>query len=368
VRSSLEGQVNVFETEVRQQVALKDTAKLGRSILETEPDGASAAAYRSLAHEVLVALGEEEATPPPMVEVEEEVVEPAVVSAPPKGIALFVPSFETFVQEGWPQWLGSAASSSTPRLDGQRYRPNRLAQARAAVVEHRFEDAARQASHVLSDAAGCLMSLRILAWAQLELGDERAVASFERCVELDPEDARAEVGQAIWHQQREHEAAAVAHWLRAWELDPHNQLIRRALVRLTGDLPDSLLAEGIGLLRVGRWDEAAEVLRQVLAANPSDTAANLGLIAAWRALGARRQADELAIAVHTLAPSCIKGLLYVAAMQEAEGRKLRSRDLLARAEQADPGLVLFADVAHELFALPVPAETRASRPTLASAG
>jgi chromosome partitioning protein len=116
VRSSLEGQVNVFQTEVRLHVALKDTARLGRSILETEPTSPSAAAYRGLAREVLVALGEAEAEPEVVAapEPQPELVlvaaaaEP-IAAEPPKGIALFAPSFETFVQEGWPQWLGSAS-------------------------------------------------------------------------------------------------------------------------------------------------------------------------------------------------------------------------------------------------------------------
>ena len=255
-------------------------------------------------------------------------------------------------------------------LDLHRQRPTLLAQARTAVVEHRFDEAARLVYQVLKDAPNWLVALRILAWAQLELGDERALTTFQRCAALDPEDARAEVGQAIWHQQREHEAEAVAHWVRAWELDPHDQPIRRALVRLTGELPESLLAEGIGLLRVGRWEEAAEVLRQVRAANPKDAVASLGLIAAWRALGARRQADDLAIALHNLAPTCGKGMLYVVAIEEAEGRTLRGRELLARAEQADPGLVLFGDLARELFPSPAAPDGqsfRASRPALASA-
>ena len=250
-------------------------------------------------------------------------------------------------------------------LDLHRQRPDLLARARSAAVEHRFDEAARVAHQILTKSRGCLVALRVLAWAQLELGEEGALATFERCTELDPEDARAEVGQAIWHQQREHEAEAVAHWIRAWELDPHNQPIRRALVRLTGELPDSLLADGIGLLRVGRWEEAAEVLRQVRSTNPSQVAANLGLITAWRAVGSYGPANDLAIAVHNMAPACIKGLLYVAAIEEAEGRTLRGRELLARAEQADPGLVLFGDLARELF--PVPEPVRASRPALASA-
>jgi tetratricopeptide (TPR) repeat protein len=254
-------------------------------------------------------------------------------------------------------------------LDPQRQRPNLLDQARAAAVDHRFELAASLAQRVLGEASICLPALRVFAWAQLELGDERALATFGRCAELDPEDARAEVGQAIWHQQREQHEQAVAHWLRAWELDPHNQPIRRALVRLTGELPESALAEAIGLLRLGVWDQAAELLRQLQRepAHRSDPAVSLGLITALRALGAHRQAEDLAVSLHATAPACVKGLLYVAAIEEAEGRTLRGRELLARAEQADPGLVLFGDLARELSLVPAaPDCLRAGRPTLAS--
>src|SRR5262249_21673473 len=66
VRSSLAGQVNVFETEVRLHVALKETAKAGRSILDYDPNSRSAEAYRHLAREVLAACGDTaaEAYPP----------------------------------------------------------------------------------------------------------------------------------------------------------------------------------------------------------------------------------------------------------------------------------------------------------------
>jgi chromosome partitioning protein len=113
VRSSLEGQVNVFATEVRLHVALKDTAKLGRSILETDPSSRSAAAYRSLAHEALVALGEE--VPEPLLAAVAESAPSATMGRgapldpPLKAIGIFAPRFETFVQEGWPQWLGIAS-------------------------------------------------------------------------------------------------------------------------------------------------------------------------------------------------------------------------------------------------------------------
>jgi chromosome partitioning protein len=61
VRSSLAGQVNVFETEVRLHVALKETARAGRSILDFDSSSPSANAYRRLGREVLAVCGDEPA-------------------------------------------------------------------------------------------------------------------------------------------------------------------------------------------------------------------------------------------------------------------------------------------------------------------
>src|SRR5882672_12768828 len=140
---------------------------------------------------------------------------------------------------------------------------NQIADARRSVMDHRFHEAAAQASAVLSHLPSCLSALRVLAWAQLELDDDKALETFERCAAFDPEDALAYVGQAIWYQQRRQDDAAVRHWVRAWELDPQNQAIRRVLVKLTGELPESALADAIGLLRASREDEAAEILRRL---------------------------------------------------------------------------------------------------------
>src|SRR5579864_8320862 len=96
---------------------------------------------------------------------------------------------------------------------------NLIAAAREAAFEQRFEDAARAASSVLERLPTCLAALRISAWAQLELDDDRALASFQRCLEHDPEDALAHVGQAIWYQHHDQDERAVAEWTRAWELD-----------------------------------------------------------------------------------------------------------------------------------------------------
>jgi tetratricopeptide (TPR) repeat protein len=167
---------------------------------------------------------------------------------------------------------------------------NLIADARAAALARRFDRAAELATRALDSLPSCLAALRILAWAQLELGDDSALATFESCTAIDPEDALAHVGQAIWHQRRGETEAAIHAWERAWELDPHNQSIRRALVKLTGELPESLLADGIGLMRADRPDEAAEVLRQLglsdVESSPGRATGALGDLAAEKVIEA----------------------------------------------------------------------------------
>ena len=244
-----------------------------------------------------------------------------------------------------------------------------IAEARGAAFEHRYDLAERLASGVLDRLPTCLAALRILAWAQLELDaddEPTALATFQQCVALDPEDPLAYVGQAIWYQQRRDNHAAIRMWVHAWELDPENQAIRRALVKLTGDLPESVLADATGLLRAHREDEAADLLRQ-LRRERDDSAVALKLISALWGSGAQREAFELAVAVHTSHPQSVKAALYVAALEDRAGRTLRSREAIARAEQVDPGLTLFADLVRQIGLENALDQHRASRTPLAAA-
>jgi chromosome partitioning protein len=110
VRSSLDGQVNVFDTEVRLHVALKETAKAGRTILEFDPSSPSAEAYRALGREVRAVLGDGVEPEPREAPPAEAVVE-AVPAAQPESAPIVLaeaPPFETFLAGAW-AWLGSAS-------------------------------------------------------------------------------------------------------------------------------------------------------------------------------------------------------------------------------------------------------------------
>ena len=71
----------------------------------------------------------------------------------------------------------------------------------------------------------------------------------------------------------------------------------------------------------------------------------MSALAAW---GAQHEAAQLALAVYTRGGQSVKAALLVAALEDRAGRTLRSREAIARAEQADPGLVLFADVVRQV--------------------
>jgi tetratricopeptide (TPR) repeat protein len=240
---------------------------------------------------------------------------------------------------------------------------NLIAEARGAAFDHRFDDAARHATAVLDRLPTCLVALRILAWAQLELDDDAAQATFEECAEYDPEDALAHVGQALWYQQREQNDAALREWVRAWELDPQNQAIRRGLVKLSGELPESAFADAIACLRDYRYSDAVQGLQPLR----GDVAADSALMTALWNAGAHRQAFDLALAVHTRHPRNAKAALFVAALEDRNGRTLRSREAIARAEQIDPGLHMFGDVVRQVGLQTALDLHRASRAPVAAA-
>jgi Tfp pilus assembly protein PilF len=232
-------------------------------------------------------------------------------------------------------------------------------------MDHRFDEAAARASAVLSYLPSCLSALRVLAWAQLELDEDDALDAFERCAAFDPEDALAYVGQAIWYQQRRQDAAASRLWVCAWELDSANQMIRRALVKLTGELPESQLADAIGLLQAGSADDAADILRR-LRTQRSDPTVELALISALWASGAHGEAFDLAASVHSTGSQSVKAVLFVAALEDRAGRTLRTREAIARAEQVDPGLTLFAKVVRQVGLQPALDLHRSTRTPLAA--
>jgi chromosome partitioning protein len=116
VRASLHDQVNVFQTEVRLHVALKETAKAGRSILDYDTSSPSAEAYRRLGAEVLAVCGDlptpiESSSTTNILELPIHFAvaadrAPEVLTVRPRRSE--IPSFEDFVAERSQGWLGAS--------------------------------------------------------------------------------------------------------------------------------------------------------------------------------------------------------------------------------------------------------------------
>lgn len=123
VRASLAGQVNVFETEVRLHVALKETAKAGRTILDYDTHSPSAEAYRRLGSEVLVACSDTPSLSVAVLKTADRAAAPENLLALPvlagvapdlqpvvaRRVLADAPQFEAFVVEGWQRWLGASS-------------------------------------------------------------------------------------------------------------------------------------------------------------------------------------------------------------------------------------------------------------------
>lgn len=212
-----------------------------------------------------------------------------------------------------------------------------LIAAREAAGGGSFEDARQIAADVLGSNPNCLLALRIRGWAELELGDPGAFETFNSCAAIDPLDPMAELGMAMAEEDRGQVEPALRHFLRAFEMDAADQRIRLEIRRLGAELPETHLADGLSLLAEGGVERAIEHLRAASASDPDDPSARLALARALWQVGAREQVANLCTSLLASYSHCLEALIYLVAAELAQGRTLRTRELLARVEAVDPG-------------------------------
>ena len=130
-------------------------------------------------------------------------------------------------------------------------------------------------AHGLAAYPSCLAAHRILGEAHLELGDARpATDHFEQTLAVDPLNVVARLGLGVASEEQKDYAAAYAHYLHAWEINPALDQVRDELVRLRGLLgvEDRLHPTRAGLAgihaRGGQLQRAANEWRAVLAVEP----------------------------------------------------------------------------------------------------
>lgn len=234
------------------------------------------------------------------------------------------------------QAIQNKAQAATPA--------ERLQAARKAALEGVYSLAAELSREVLTEHPHALLALRLLAWSEMELEEGTPEETFRACLEVDAEDAVAEVGLALTAERRKDDAEARLHLLRAYELDPTLEGLADQLRRLGADLPDGPLVDGMRKLRAGDLGAAATAFRMAAVMHRPDLAARLALATAIWPLGGRDQVENICSDVLTTHPNCLKALLYLLALAVERRRTLQVRELLQRVMDVDPGLLLSRDI------------------------
>lgn len=198
-----------------------------------------------------------------------------------------------------------------------------------------------------------LVVQRLLGEVYLALRKPReALGALERALAGDPDDARACCARAIVHQIHGDSTAALAWYRRACEIKPDDAMLRSAYHELATHLNQpAYRPTSVGLarlyLRGDLFAHAQHEWEAILAQQPDRLDAQVGLAeTCWRA-GETQRAGEIAHRIVANIPSCVKGLLIVAALEHAAGNDAEAGRLLQRAAELDPerrtGRTLYAD-------------------------
>lgn len=215
-----------------------------------------------------------------------------------------------------------------------------LRSARTEALRGQFQRAAELSRTVLVTHPQALLALRILAWSDLELAQQTAAERFEACLAVDPEDAIAEVGLGLVEETAGRDREALAHFTRAYSLDPTLERTTREIERLGGALPTSHTVTGMRALREGDLAVAANELRKASALKPPDPAVRLALALAIWQLGGRQQIENICVDILSTHPNCLKALLLLLVVASEWKRSLQMRDYLARIVALDPGALV----------------------------
>jgi tetratricopeptide (TPR) repeat protein len=108
---------------------------------------------------------------------------------------------------------------------------------------------------------------------------DASLPEWQKAVELNPDDAAAEMGLGGALAQTGRAGEAIAHYQRAMEIDPRN--------------PGPYAQLGVTLARMGRFDDAISNLEKALAINPADAGSQRNLCAAL-AMMAERSSEAIA--------------------------------------------------------------------------
>jgi tetratricopeptide (TPR) repeat protein len=231
---------------------------------------------------------------------------------------------------------------------------DRVRAAEAEIANGRAERALAHCQALQARYPRALVVQRLLGEIYLAMNrPEEALAAMERVLAADPDDARACCARAIAHQMLGDRTAALTWYRRACEIRPEDNMLRQAYRELAtplGQQPYQMSSAALArqFLRGDLLLHADHEWRAVLAREPDRLDALVGLAEAqWRAGDAARAAHAARRAL-AQAPSCVRGLLILAAVEHWSGHETEARDLLRDAAALDPerrmGRALYGDL------------------------
>lgn len=198
-----------------------------------------------------------------------------------------------------------------------------------------------------------LAAQRALGEVYLTLRKPReALGALDRALAGNPEDTRAYCARAIVQQIQGDPTAALAWYRRACDITPDDQVLRGAYAELAVHLrqpPYVPTRAGLArlYLRGDLFEHAMREWEGILAEQPGLLEAQVGLAETlWRAAYIEA-ATERCQRILANAPSCVKALLILAAVEHDNGREEEADRLARRASELDPeariGRALYAD-------------------------
>ncbi|MGH2517549.1 MAG: tetratricopeptide repeat protein, partial [Ktedonobacterales bacterium] len=202
---------------------------------------------------------------------------------------------------------------------------------------------------------------RVIGEVYLALRKTReAIGALDRALAGNPEDARACCARAIVQQIQGDSMGALAWYRRACDIRPSDKVLLSAYSELARSLNQpSYEPSRTGLARLYlRGDLFPHAIREwetILSERPDALDAQLGLAETlWRA-GNTQAAAERSRRLLLNAPSCVKALLILAAIEHDAGHDDEARNQLRRAAELDPDM----RIAREVFAEHLAANDRA---------
>ncbi len=228
-----------------------------------------------------------------------------------------------------------------------------LQQAQVALNAEDYPRAVAACEHVLASYPACLSAHRVLGQALLEQGVvDDAIAQFASTLNLDPLDIVARLSFGVATVERNDPRMALAHYQRAWDLDPRLDQVRDELIRILSglDADAQLHPSRAGLASIharnGELDRAASEWRAVLAAEPADDRAPVALAEVlWR----KGDDAEAIAACRDALKRAPRNARALAILAEIEHRRnaLAAHETISRYHALDPGNDIVAALASD---------------------